>query len=334
MSSLAAARADNYYFPKDWRPEDGSLNRFHGSHPLGKRAKGDGVLVVRFEMPFNVWCLHCETHIGRGVRFNARKRRVGAYFSTPLYEFRLTCATCKGEMVVETDPEHRGYKLVSGIKKQRTAADADDADDEDEHDARAPSPATAVARQQDDSDHVERLNAPGVATRVASDPFFHLEHENEDKRRAAQRAKGLSALIDVQDAQFKDDYASNAALRQRFRQEKKRRQRRAAHADALGLSIPLVDVHPEDVAHSKATVFKGVHSAARLENDARSATARGDSRRPAKRARSDDSFQHFGDQLASKLHRYKKEKQAGHAPSRRQDVDRVAARARSLLSRR
>ncbi|GLE00717.1 hypothetical protein PINS_up009505 [Pythium insidiosum] len=318
MSSLAAARADNYYYPKDWRPEDGSLNRFHGSHPLGKRAKSDGVLVVRFEMPFNVWCLHCETHIGRGVRFNARKKRVGAYFSTPLYEFRLTCATCKGEMVVETDPEHRGYKLVSGIKKQHTAAD-----DEPE--------IITATRHKEENDHVERLNDPNVATLLASDPFFHLEHENEDKRRAAQRAKGLGALIDVQDAQFKDDYASNAALRQRFRQDKKRRQRRVAHADALGLSIPLVDIHPEDVAHSKATVFKGVHSTTRLEKDPRKVAAKGEARtRGVKRVRAEDSFQHFGDHLGSKLLRYKKEKQA-KAPTRGKETDRVAARAKKML---
>ena len=51
MSSLAAARADNFYFPPDWTPEAGSLNKFAGCPPghLGKRAKklDQGILVIR-----------------------------------------------------------------------------------------------------------------------------------------------------------------------------------------------------------------------------------------------------------------------------------------------
>ena len=51
MSSLAAARADNIYYPPEWTPEAGSLNKFAGVPPghLGKRAKkmDQGILVIR-----------------------------------------------------------------------------------------------------------------------------------------------------------------------------------------------------------------------------------------------------------------------------------------------
>ena len=49
MSSLAAARADNFYFDKNWDPSKGSLNKFHKSHPLGVRANklDQGILVIR-----------------------------------------------------------------------------------------------------------------------------------------------------------------------------------------------------------------------------------------------------------------------------------------------
>jgi coiled-coil domain-containing protein 130 len=51
MSSLAAARADNFYYGPDYRPEDGSLNKARGAPPgnLGKRAKkmDQGILVIR-----------------------------------------------------------------------------------------------------------------------------------------------------------------------------------------------------------------------------------------------------------------------------------------------
>ena len=30
MSSLAASRADGFYFPPDWRPEFGGLSKFQG----------------------------------------------------------------------------------------------------------------------------------------------------------------------------------------------------------------------------------------------------------------------------------------------------------------
>lgn len=62
MSSLAAARADNFYFPPKWTPEAGSLNKFHGVPPghLGVRAKKMhlGILVIRYitlKPSFSFW---------------------------------------------------------------------------------------------------------------------------------------------------------------------------------------------------------------------------------------------------------------------------------------
>ena len=46
--------------------------------------KTHGVLTIRFEMPFNVRCGACEHMIAKGVRFNAEKRKVGNYYSTPI----------------------------------------------------------------------------------------------------------------------------------------------------------------------------------------------------------------------------------------------------------
>ena len=59
MSSLAATRADGYYYPQNWTPSQviiinfqinqGSLNKFHKSNPLGDRARKikDGILIIR-----------------------------------------------------------------------------------------------------------------------------------------------------------------------------------------------------------------------------------------------------------------------------------------------
>jgi len=105
MSSLAAAQADGYYRPPDW---DGkaSLNKITGSkgawywvlglvvwcfqdqsvaHPpslppflplLPGHNQFTQKGVIRFELPYNSWCLKCESHIGKGVRFNAQKKQV------------------------------------------------------------------------------------------------------------------------------------------------------------------------------------------------------------------------------------------------------------------
>ena len=98
----------NYYYPPNWTPSDGSLNKFHGTHPLGNRAsklKSQGILVIRFEIPFNIWCDKCGSIITQGTRFNADKKAVGNYFSTRIYSFTFNCAKCKNKIEIQTDPK-------------------------------------------------------------------------------------------------------------------------------------------------------------------------------------------------------------------------------------
>ena len=226
MSSLAAAGSDNYYYPKGWDPSKGSINTFHKSHPLGKRAKDlhHGILVVRFEMPFNVWCTHCETHIGKGVRFNAKKKKTGMYFTTPIYSFELTCATCKGIMVVQTNPKESTYTMVSGIREQY------------------PSLMTDMPES-----HAED---------AAVAPFEALEKAVADKKIGEARESRLEKLLRLQKATTEDSYSSNSALRKSFRQQKKVIQAKKAYAKSLGLSIPLLDSTEEDRVTAASIVFK------------------------------------------------------------------------------
>ena len=85
MSSLKAARADNFYHPPDWDPRKQSRAEHSNkgpawkAHPLRERAKrlDEGILTIRFEMPFNVRCKGCGNHIGKGVRYNAEKKQIG-----------------------------------------------------------------------------------------------------------------------------------------------------------------------------------------------------------------------------------------------------------------
>ncbi|GJW93575.1 nuclear protein-like protein [Tanacetum coccineum] len=64
LSTLAAARADNFYYPRNWSQK-------------------------RFEMSYNIWCGGCNSMIAKGVRFNAENKQVGNYYSTKVHTVSL-----------------------------------------------------------------------------------------------------------------------------------------------------------------------------------------------------------------------------------------------------
>ena len=72
-----------------------------------------GIIVIRFEMPYNVWCEGCEDHIGKGVRFNAEKKKCGMYYTTIIYEFSMKCPRCPQRFIIRTDPKNCDYEFVS-----------------------------------------------------------------------------------------------------------------------------------------------------------------------------------------------------------------------------
>ena len=63
-------KGQNKYYPPDYDPTKGGLNKFLGTHALRERARKLhlGILIIRFEMPYNIWCEGCKNHIGMGVR--------------------------------------------------------------------------------------------------------------------------------------------------------------------------------------------------------------------------------------------------------------------------
>ena len=69
---------------------------------------------------------HCSGHIGQGVRYNAEKRKVGNYYSTPIYGFRCKCHLCQHWFEIRTDPEHTRYVVHEGAKAQNQEWDAEE----------------------------------------------------------------------------------------------------------------------------------------------------------------------------------------------------------------
>ncbi|GAB2234180.1 hypothetical protein Droror1_Dr00003418 [Drosera rotundifolia] len=231
MSSLAAARADNFYYPPEWDPSQGSLNKFHGQHALRERARklDQGILIIRFEMPFNIWCEGCESMIAKGVRFNAEKKQVGNYYSTKIWSFTMKSACCKHVIVIQTDPKNCEYVIISGARKKTEEYDNEDAE--------------TVALPADD----ERGRLV--------DPFYRLEHQEEDLKKKREAEPVLVRLQRASDARHADDYAINKALRARLRNQKKRVAEEELASKKMGLSIRLLPASEEDTAVAARTKF-------------------------------------------------------------------------------
>lgn len=111
---MGERKGTNLYYPPDYNPKAGGLNKFMGTHALRERARKlhEGILIIRFEMPFNIWCDECNNHIGMGVRYNAEKKKIGMYYTTPLYQFRMKCHLCNNHFEIKTDPAVSLYSYI------------------------------------------------------------------------------------------------------------------------------------------------------------------------------------------------------------------------------
>ena len=70
VAKMGERKGQNMYYPPDYDPRKGGLNKSQGTHALRERARKLhlGILIIRFEMPYNIWCEGCGNHIGMGVR--------------------------------------------------------------------------------------------------------------------------------------------------------------------------------------------------------------------------------------------------------------------------
>uniref|UniRef100_A0A061R9W8 Coiled-coil domain-containing protein 130 n=1 Tax=Tetraselmis sp. GSL018 TaxID=582737 RepID=A0A061R9W8_9CHLO len=240
MSSLAAARADNFYYPPDWNPNTGtgetsklgSKKAKNGS--LGHRANktSQGVLTIRFEMPFNVWCDGCNHLIAKGVRFNAEKRQHGSYFSTKIWSFVMRSPCCSTEIEVRTDPKSCDYIVVRGARRKVEEYEAEDA-------------GTAVLTVGEGGDS------------AAANPFARLENGEIDRAKAMGERERLTAMRMDSDRKQRDDYVANKALRRRLRGVRKEAKALDSHRQRLGLhsSVKLLPHNAEDDLLASATQF-------------------------------------------------------------------------------
>lgn len=286
MSSLAAARADNFYHPPDWDPRKSSrAEHSEGgrkplskeekwkAHPLRERAKKlatEGILTIRFEMPYNVRCLGCDNHIAKGVRFNAEKKTIGKYLSTNIFSFRMMCHCEDGTsrtsrltnphwIEIHTDPKNAEYVVAEGAVRVadpalRTPAElgVEAALDSEEADKRAANPFYRL--------EAAATAGPAGAAAAAEGVAPHRGQARAFGQRAGYAKPGqwLESLQGMRDADWEDDYAANRHLRRLHRAKRKSEFMQAACNEAKGIRVPLPDAdHPDDLAAARAAPLDG-----------------------------------------------------------------------------
>eukprot|EP00163_Fabomonas_tropica_P012380 TRINITY_DN23656_c0_g1_i1.p1 TRINITY_DN23656_c0_g1~~TRINITY_DN23656_c0_g1_i1.p1 ORF type:complete len:315 (+),score=45.30 TRINITY_DN23656_c0_g1_i1:128-1072(+) len=230
---MSDRKAVNKYYPPDWRPEHGSINTYHNSHPLRDRArklKSEGILVVRFETPWNMWCLGCDEHIGKGVRYNAQKKKAGKYHTTTIWSFRMKCHLCPQWFEIQNDPANTDFKIISGCRRKVETWEA------------GPAEGTIKLADEEEKQKLE-------------DPMYRLEHGEADKKRAADTRHVLTRLQEERDSRGKDDYATLSSLRRKFRNEKKARASRDITERQNLLKRPLLPSSTQDEAVIQRTKF-------------------------------------------------------------------------------
>lgn len=215
-----------------------SANQVSGKHALGARARksGQGILTVRFEMPFAVWCTTCPkpTIIGQGVRFNAEKRKAGNYHSTPIWAFRMKHIVCDGWIEVQTDPKNTDYVVTEGGRRRDTGEDK--------------------VREGD----VE-IRSEEEKRRLQEDAFAALEVKIEDRRVADADKVRIEELYAARERDWEDPYTVNKRVRRGFRADRKDKEKREASTEELkakmSLGIELLDETDEDRQRAAAAEF-------------------------------------------------------------------------------
>jgi len=234
---MGERKGTNKYYPPDFDPKKhASLDAYHGTHALRERANKlhMGILIIRFEMPYNIWCEGCGQHVGMGVRYNAEKTKVGMYYTTPIYQFRMKCTMCDNHYVIKTDPKNLDYEIVSGARRQERRWDS-------------------TQNGQVVPDLKETTN------RLFDDAMFKLEHGDADKEKKKDAEPRIRDLAEIQD-RVRDDYLANRILRDDFRVKKKADKAQKVVDDALrqkaSLDIELVPEHKDDIKTASLIKFQ------------------------------------------------------------------------------
>eukprot|EP00755_Sulcionema_specki_P012329 Sspe_Gene.51131::Locus_28405_Transcript_1_1_Confidence_1.000_Length_1276::g.51131::m.51131/K13115/CCDC130; coiled-coil domain-containing protein 130 len=227
-------------FFDDGHYKKGDIDRYHGQSKMvaqggyKRLAKmKEGIMLVRFEMPFDVWCDKCGELIYMGVRFgDTEKIRIGKYFSTPLFRFTMR-HFCGGQISIENDPKNTTYRVVMGGRRKVNEWDAS-------KDSAIPKYRTKEEREE-----------------LRSDPIATAANKEEDVRSGKAQAVAIREMQMREEAK-KDTLSLHKLLKARHRSTSglylHNSERIAKEKAKYGMA--LVPEAPEDVERAKGVNFK------------------------------------------------------------------------------
>lgn len=131
-----------------------------------------------------------------GVRYNAEKKKIGNYYSTPIYSFRCKCHLCSGWFEIQTDPKNTRYVVTSGARQKDEDWNPEDnggfAIHDTEDKEKPVDPLVALEKSTESQDYLMKVQAPR-----------------------------LQEIQDMSDRHNEDPYAASVRARKKLREEKK-----------------------------------------------------------------------------------------------------------------
>lgn len=165
-------------------------------------------------------------------------QKVGTYYSTKIFEFRMKCHLCDNHFIIRTDPANLDYVVETGARRQDKRWNA-----------------------EADSDQIVVTDDKEKIDKLATDSMFKLEHLAEDKNKLLRLVPTLERLEDFQEERWKDDYTSNADLRRIFRKRREELKQKEKEDQKLqekcGSELIIADEDPNDVRLSKLMKLNG-----------------------------------------------------------------------------
>lgn len=207
MSTLKATQADGYYRPPDFdHNKHGSINKHNGYKGHNQAIKRG---IIRLELPHKGLCKSCGRVVDQGTRFNGRKKTVGAYFTTEIYEFTFKCPTCQALLAMRTDPANRDYQYLQNLKLFNSQSKLREREE--------------LEKKQDDS---------------KQSPIVIIEKQKAKEMKVSTESKRLKRLIQTKSL-YQDDVAANRALRKRMREVRQEYVTRLENSRQLQQSVVL-----------------------------------------------------------------------------------------------
>lgn len=211
------------------------------SHPLGSRARklNQGILTVRFEVPFAIWCETCKPPvlIGQGIRANAEKKQIGKFHSTPVFSFRFKHTICGGWLEIHTDPANTEYVVASGGRRRDYGPD-----------------------ERIEEGELAFLTAEERGRR-REDAFAALEGKVDEKKVETKNKERIEELYDAQHRAWEDPYTLNQKLRSTFRIRRKEleveKQNKKDMQERFGIGFEIADEVDGDAVRAKMIDFAG-----------------------------------------------------------------------------